>query len=372
MNAATIAGALGALGMLLPAPAQAGAVEHGFSLALSGEYDTNPGLAAAPADGLWRVSALPAYSLTRAAGPDEWSGRLALRLERASDAALSADRQDPSLSLAWKRARASGGAGLSYAYEKAASRETEFQDTGLVSVDGSRTSQTLGADWNESLDERRGLAANASLASVRYARGGLTDHDTLGAGLTYSHAWSERNEPYLRAAWTRYEPRAGGAASDSWDLLAGVRLRPSERLDLEVSAGLNRTVAASNRSGWQGGLKLNYEGDENTRLSLDLGRGVASSGSGGFTESDRLTASWDQALSERWNLGASLAWRKSRAAGTGDTLQFNLSGSRALSDAWSLRLAYTFRQREGAGLPEASGHLLGVTLSYAHPDFLDL
>lgn len=376
MNAATLAGALGALGLLLPGAGQAGRFEHGLSAGLTAEYDSNPALSASAANAVWRLTASPAYSLKRAAGADEWDARLGLRLERSSNAAVSAGREDPSLNLSWRRATPTGGFGLSLGYEKASTRVTEFQDTGLVAADGSRVSQSLAGNWSLALDERRSLAFNASHSAVSYRGGTLTDYRSLGAGLTYSMAWDERAEPYLRLSASRHAPDAG-AASNSYDFLAGLRLSRSERLNLDLAAGLNRTVssgasnASGSRGGWQGSVKLDYALDPRSNFSLDLGRSVASSGGGGFSESDQLAVHWSRALAERDTLGADLSWRKSRTLTAGDTRQLNLWGSRALGDLWSLRLSYQFRQREGGGVAAASGQVLALTLSYAHPDFLD-
>lgn len=367
MKASTLAGALI---LLLPATAQADRFEHGLSAALFGEYDSNPALSAATADAVWRYSATPSYSLSGASGPDAWNAKLGLRLERSSDANLSAEREDPTVSAAWTRQTPTGSFGFTAGYEEASTRVSEFRDTGLVTADGSKVSLSLAANWSQALNERRTLALNTGYAGVDYRGGALTDYATLSAGATLSQTWDERSEPYLRVSASRYAPAGSGANSDSFDLMAGVSLTGSERLSLDLSAGINHTVAQTSRSGWQGSVKLNYALDARTALACDLGRSVASSGIGGFVESDVLNASWSQTLSDKQSIGANLSWRKSQSAATGDTTQFSLFGSRSLDALWSLRVSYLYKQRAG-GVPEASGHVLGLTLSYAHPDFLD-
>lgn len=374
MNAATLAGALGALGLLLPGAGQAGRFENGLSATLSAEYDSNPGLSATAADAVWRLSAAPAYSLNRSVGPDEWSARLGLHLERSSNESVSSDRRDPNLSLVWRHLTPTGAVGLSAGYEKASTRVTELRDTAFVAADGSRVSQSLGANWSHALDQRRNLSLNASYADVGYSGTSLNDYANLSVGATLSDAWDELTERYLRLNASRYDPQAGGGAareSDSYDVSAGIRLKRTDKLDLDLSAGMNRTVAQTSRTGWQGGLSLKYDMDARSAFAFSLGRSVAASGSGGFLESDQLSLRWNHALSDTQSVGADLSWNKSRSATTGDTRQLNLWGSRALGDLWSIRLSYGFRQRQGGGVAEASGHLLALTLSYAHPDFLD-
>ncbi len=371
MNAATLAGALGALALLLPAAARADRFEHGLTAAVASEYDSNPALSATTSTGVWRYSLVPGYSLNRVSGADVWNARLGLRLERSSDADLSIGREDPSLSLAWMRQTPTGSFGVSADYEETSTRVAELQDSGLVAADGSKIGNNFAATWSQALDERGTLSLNLGHAGISYRGGSLTDYATLSAGATLSRARDERTSHYLRFSAARYTPESGGADSDSFDFLAGMRLSRSERLNLDLSAGINRTVAQTAKNGWQGSVKLNYALDERSAFSFDLGRSVASSGVGGFVESDVLNASWHRALSDKQSIGASWSKRRSQAAATGDTAQLNLFASRALGEAWSLRASYLYKQAQGGGVAAASGHVLSLTLSYANPDFLD-
>jgi hypothetical protein len=369
MHAPTLAGVLG---MLLSVSVQADRFEHALAATLNTEYDSNAAMSAASSDAIWRVSLTPSYSLLRTSGADSWNARLGLSLERSSDPELSIGREDPTLTLNWSRQFPAGSFGITASHVEASTRVAELQDSGLVAADGSRIDQSLAANWSRALSDRRNLSLNLGHVGVSYRGGTLTDYATLSAGATLRQAWSERSEPYLRFSASHYAPETTGNSSDSFDLLAGVKLTGSDRLNLDLAGGWNLTEAQTSRSGWQGSLKLNYAMDERASFVFDLSRSVASSGVGGFVESDQLNASWTQALSERQTIGANLTWRASQSATTGDTRTFNLWSSRALDDFWSLRFSYLYKQREGGGLPEASGHVLGLALSYSHPDFLDL
>lgn len=356
-----------------PAPASAaGLFQHGFSVTLNSDYDTNPTLSASAKQAIWRFSASPGYSLSRSSGPDSLNAKLGLSVQRSSDENVSAGRQDPTLSVGWNRQSPTGSFGVSASYAEASTRVTEFQDTGLVAVDGSKATQSLSANWSRSLDERRALSLNAGYTGISYSSGGLTGYNTLSTGATLSDTWNERVAPYLRLSASHYAPDVGGADSDSYDLMAGVSLTRSERLSLDLSAGINQTLAQTERNGWQGSLKLNYATDERSSFAFDIGRSVSSSGLGGFVESDQMNARWNTALSDRQSIGADLSWRKSQSAGTGDTRQFSLWGSRSLDAFWSLRVQYLYKQSEANSLAEATGSVLSLSLSYAHPDFLDL
>lgn len=365
--------ALAALTLLLAAPAQAGRFQHDLSAGLSADYDSNPALAASGASGIWRFSATPGYRLTGADGADLWSARLGLRLERSSDAAASADREDPSLSLSWSRQAPAGQFSLSASYDQASTRVTEFRDTGLVSADGTRTAQSLSASWLGELNERDSLSLTGSHADTSYSGGTLSDYANQSLGATLTRAWSERAATYLRLSASRYQPASGVGASHSYDALAGLSLTRSERLNLDLRAGFNSTSSGGGNGGWQGGATLGYDYAPRARLALDLGRSTASSGAGGFATADNFDGHWNLAVSERDSAGLDLSWHRSATATAGagatTTRQFSLWGSRELSPAWRLRLSYLYKQRSGAGLASADAHVLGLALSYAHPDF---
>ncbi len=372
MNSATLAGVLGALGMLLPGLAQAERFDVTLSTALATDYDSNPALSATAATPVWRYSASPRASLTRIAGPDEWDAQAGIHLERSSNSAVSAPRQDPNLSVAWAHALPTGSFGLTGGYSEASTRNTEFQQTGLVTADGTQSSTSLSANWSRELDERGTLALNAGYTGVSYRGVSLTGYNTANAGATYNYVWDERNTPYLSLSGSHYTPDATGAGvvgSDSYNLLGGIQLTRSERLSLDLSAGLNQTRAQTSRTGWQGGVKLSYLIDDLSSVNFNLGRSTTSSGLGGFVQSDQLDMGWTRDLSEKQSMGANLSWHRSQSAGAGETRQFTLWGNRQLDDLWSLRASCQYRQSLGGSVATASGYVLDLTLSYARPDF---
>ncbi len=372
MSAALATRALAALALLLSGPAQAGRYQHDLSASLSAEYDSNPALSAMLPKAIWRVVAAPAYRLSGVSGANQWNAQFGLRLERSTDVALSADRQDPNGSLAWTRQTRTGQFGISGKYEEASTRVTEFQDTGLVSADGSRIAQSLTANWSTEWDERTSLSLNGSYADTAYRGGTLTDYANLSLGATVSQAWSERSQPYLQFSASRYLPASGLGSSDSLSALAGIKLTLSERLNLDLRGGMSDTSGQTDNSGWQGGLTLDYVADPRSGFRLDLGRSSSASGLGGFAETDQISGSWHRALTETSNAGIDLSWRKSQATLSTTTRQVTLWANRELTPAWSLRVSYLYKAREGAGQGEADGHVLALVLSYAHPDFFNL
>lgn len=370
MGMARVSGAWAALAMLSAGMAHADLFQHGATLAMSLTLDSNPGLSPAAGEGLWRYALTPAYQLSRVEGADAWQASLALLLERSSNPSVSAGREDPSVSIGWQRDMPTGGYGVSAKYDESSTRSTELLDTGFVAADATRTSAALSANWRSALDERNSLALDGAYRKVSYQGGSFTDYTELSGGVTLSHAWSERAEPYIRYSVSRYTPDSGGASSESHSAAAGLKLAFSELLSGSVRAGMSKTDSQTG-AGWQGGAALNYAG-RRSNLSLGVDRSTSASGAGGYAESDQLNVNWTYALSDKANAGVDLLWRENRSAAPGTTRQAGVWTSRELDAFWQLRVSYQYKEVEQAGSGGASAHVLGLFLTYSHPDFLDL
>lgn len=351
-------------------PVMADNLQQDVSVSFGAEYDSNPALMTSNEEGVWRAKITPSYSLIGTYGADEYKARLSLNLERSSNATLSANREDPSLLLDWRRQTETGEFGLAAKYEEVSTRVTELSESGLISADGTRAAKSLAGNWRSALSERSTLAADAEYKDVSYDGGAYTDYSNLAGGVTYSYLLSERAEPFLRAAASHYEPDGSlGSSSDYYSIVAGLKWKATERLDWSVQAGANRVTGQTEDNGWQGNFALNYEITPRANMAMEMGRYVSPSGEGGFAESDQVKGSWGYAISERTRSGIEAYWRDYKGATPSTIYQLGAWVSHELSPFWNARFSYQHKQREQDGLPNASANLLGVTFVYTHPDF---
>ncbi|NWG87698.1 MAG: hypothetical protein HXY26_09380 [Hydrogenophilaceae bacterium] len=316
--------------------------------------------------GVWRFNTVPSYQITGILDRDQFNMGLSLNLERSSDEAVSAGREDPTLSLGWRRAMPTGDFGIAMLHEEASLRVTEFADTGLVG-DGTRSSSSLSADWNSQLSDRLGVTLGTSYKDVSYQGGSNTDYATLAANASLSRIWSDRIETKLSLSSSRYVPDAG-QSSTSLDTSFGLKLKLTERLDTDLRLGVNRTSGRSDNTGWTGGLALNYVTSERSAASFRLDRAVSDSGAGGFAESTQASGQLTYAISNLLSASVDVSWRENRSIPNTSTLQAGASLSRGLDDHWLLRMSYQYRYREQDGGDEADAHLLSLTLNYSHPE----
>lgn len=334
------------------------------------EHDSNPLLSVDNKTAVTRTIVAPNYKLIGTFGRDELRAGFGLNLERSSDSSIIADREDPNLQFAWQRETETGGFGLNSRYSETSTLSDEVEQTGVVAADGTQKTYALGGNWSSAVSERSTLASNIEYQRVKYDIDTLTSYDDISTSLSWNHAWSERIEPFISFALSRYEPQDSPLAtsSNSYSPSAGLQLKISERLEGSVHAGVNTTSDSEGGPSAQGGVDLRYEG-ERFDLSFDAGRSTVSSGDGGFREVSSLSGAWSYAINEISRAGLNASWQDSKGETPNTTQNFAAWASQELSPFWVARLSLMHKQRQQDGLSEATANVLGLTLTYSHPDF---
>jgi hypothetical protein len=334
------------------------------------EHDSNPLLSGDDKSAVSRTRIAPNYNLIGTFGRDELRAGFGLNLERSSDPAIVSDREDPNLQLAWQRESETGGFGLTGGYSETSTLSDAVEQTGVVAGDGTQKTYSLGGNWSSAISERNTLANNTEYKRVKYDIDSQTSYDNASTSFSWNYAWSERIEPFTRFALSRYEPQDSTLAtsSNSYTPSAGLQLKITERLEGSVYAGVNKVSDSEGGPSGQGGLDLRYEG-ERFDVSFDVGRSTVASGDGGFTEVSSLGGAWSYALDEISRAGLNASWQDSKGETPNTTQNVGAWASRELSPFWSAQLSLTHKQRQQDGLSDATANVLGLTLTYSHPDF---
>lgn len=349
------------------APVLAGEWDQSISLPTTLEHDSNLPLSATKKQGVSRLILVPAYSLTGTYGIDEFKAGLGLRVERSSDKNVSIDREDPNVLAGWRRLTETGEFGLTAKYAEVSSREAELQETGGATADSTRKTGSLGGVWRSAITELSTLTVDADFKTVSYDAGTQTNFNNLAAGISWTYAWSERIEPFLRVAVSHYDPDKSTATvtkSDYYTVNGGVKVKASEHLEWTAQGGPGRVSARTTDTGWQGSLAMQYRGDRYD-VALNMGRSVTTSGDGGFVASDRVAGTFGYAIDERTGAGFSASWQDNKGDNPNTTQQLGAWASHELSPFWHARLYYQHRLRSEDRQPDASGDVLGVTLIYS-------
>lgn len=351
------------------APAFAGGWQHSISVPMTLESDSNPTFSPNSSTNIWRAKASPSYTLTGSFGVDEIAAGLSLQVERPSDKNIGQARQDPSIFMNWQRLTTTGGLGLATKYIEASTRDSELNETGLIVLDGTRKTQSLSGNWRLNLSERSSLSANADFTNVAYSSGTLFGYRNTSVGLSYNYSWSERIEPFVRITYSHYAPEGSiAASSENSTLSGGIRVKASENFNWTMQGGSNRTSGSSNVTGRQGSFALNYSGERDT-LALEVSRSSSASGQGGFVQSDAIKGSWNYAINARTRINLDATRLNSKSVVPNTMNQLGASISQELSPFWRANLSIQNRQRQQSSLPTASSNVLGLSLTYNHPDF---
>ncbi len=344
-------------------------------LPMTVEHDTNPLLDKQNKKAVTRTIVAPDYTLVGVTDNDELQFGFGMHLERSSDQSVSLDREDPKLSLGWQRENETGGFGLLVKYDESSSLTTGLEETGtLTKKDGTRKTYALAGNWSAAITERNTLAADSEYRTVSFDDNSQTDYNDLSSSFTWSHALTDRIEPFARFSVTHYEPKGhgegvnGAESSNSYSPAVGVNFEMSEQLQGSLRAGGNKVSNSSGGLNWQGGMDLRYVG-ERFNASLDVGRSTVVSNEGGFTEVKQLRTSFSYAISELTRGGFEASWQDNKGEQPNTMQQYSAWLSGELSPFWTTRFSYAYKQRQEEGFPNANANVIGLTFVYSHPEF---
>ncbi|HDS1733064.1 hypothetical protein [Pseudomonas sp. BP8] len=357
--------------LILPYPgaAQAAIWLSSVEVPTTVEYDSNPLLLTSDEKSVVRTIIAPEYSLVGTYGRDELRFGLGLHVLRSSDTNIVSDREDPNLSLGWQRQTETGGYGLLAKYVESSTLSGEVLETGVVTTDGTQKLYTLAGNWSSALTERTTLANETSYNRARYDIDTLTGYDELASVVTLTYAWSERTQLFTGITARRYEPDDDSTLSslNSYAPTVGVKYQFSERLQGVANLGVNHVSGSQGGRRGEGGVSLEYTGDRaDARLSAE--RSTVASAEGGFVEIDAVSGTWSYAVNELTRVGVEASWQDSKGQ-TPNTLQtYSVWARRDLSPVCDVRLSLMYRERQRDGLPDATGTIVGMTLTYRFPD----
>jgi hypothetical protein len=362
-------GGLLILSLCFPASASAVTWQHSVTLPLSLEYETNPRLSEDNRQSVRRTILQPDYSLTGTQGTEQWFARAKLNIERSSDTSISADREDPLIDLGWVHEYETGQFGLTAHFDKRSTRLSEFEDTGLLVEDNTRRTRSLAVEWRNALSDRYSLAVNADITKVTFdeATADLNEYRNEAISAQLGYSLDEQTESFARLSLSRFDPDTASSETDFRSLAIGITRSLNNRFSISGSAGINDTSGASNESGWQAMLDMEYL-TERTRSQFSLSRTRSPSGAGVINEANQVTAGWTYGLSEWADIGVDVNWRENLDANPGQTILLRANYNRQISRHWDFRLSAQHRNRDDE-IINASSNSLTASLIYKLTDF---
>jgi hypothetical protein len=352
--------------MVITFPAEALVVLQQASVPVGIEYDTNTRMTANNKQSIWRYTATPRYTISAVENQNRWYADAGLRVQRSSNKTINLDREDPNVIVGWERENERGQFSLTAQYNKASTRFTEFDGTGLVLNDGSSVSKTISANWSRLLTEKLNFTLGGQYLKTAYSGGTFTDYSTksINSGLTYQ--LNERISPFVQVGLSEFVPEGQARQNTkSQNYLAGANFNLNPQLNFSAAAGVNHVSTIG--SGWIANTNFNYLAEKHNFRGA-LARSVSASGIGNFQKSDRLSLGYSYDLSEKSRLGTNFSWRKNNSLNSTETKQLGGFYSRELSEFWQMNLSLQLRSLKSTN-QKANGEVVGITFTYNTPEF---
>lgn len=348
----------------------------------------------------WSVG--PRVTFARRTEATEVAGTASLGINRyPGNSSLNTD--DASLSLASQLRDERNTYGLSAAYIRDSTLQTELATTGIALTRAQRDLVSLSPSWSYSLTERSSVFAQYRYDQAHYQTGvGLVDYSNQQGSGGYQYLLSERTAATLSGSYSRYKADDGSILQTSYGVNIGLTHNPVERLTLAFGIGSRRSdtkitntatfcpfgpviicnifgipletlTATSDTS--NSGLSYNASADykwESTTANISASRDINPTGSGLVVQTDRLAAGIGHQFNEKLSGNINAAWLVSRYIGglSGDIDYYNLNSSLSwkLDEWWTAGTGYAFSYQKVKGAPDsANANAVYLSISYNWP-----
>ncbi|MBF8755977.1 hypothetical protein [Pseudomonas guariconensis] len=358
--------------LILPCPAlvQAAIWHTSVAVPMTVEHDSNPLLLTSQEKAVTSTYLDPEVGLLGTFDRDQFDFGLGAHVLRSSDRNILDDREDPRVRLGWQRDYDKGRYGLVGTYVESSTLSSAVLETGVITTDGTQKLYTLTGNWSRQLSERGLLENETSYDDASYDVSTLIGYKEYANRLSYTYAWTERTDLFTRFIYRRYEPddRNAAIASNSYTPVIGLTHQFTERLEGSVNVGVNEVSGDGGGRKGQGGVSLRYRG-ERMDANVAADRSSVASGQGGFSEIDTLRGSWSYLVADTDRVGFDASWQDSKGQTPNKLWSVGAWASRELSPFWVARLSLVYRERQQDNLPDATGTIIGLSLTYRFPDY---
>ena len=348
------------------------ATVQSFSVPMSVGYESNLRLSTSTEQPVNRFTLNPRYSISSEQGANEWFSNASLNFVRSSDQSISQDRNDPSLSLGWKRNYETGEFAITGRLNDQSTRVSELSDSGIVNGDNTKKSRTLSVSWQNSLNERTSLGLSSSGSNVKFegpVTTGLVNYRNESSNGKLSYSLNEQVETFTQFSYSRYMPEGNNLDSQTKSIDFGLSWVVSEKMNLSLSIGANevKTGTKTTPKSRQASFSSQYT-TLRSSTSLNFSSGLLPSSTGSVNESNQIAIGWRYSLKPRDNISLNYSWNQNVTLNKLETTQFSINYTRELNLTWDFRLSAKNKVRDDK-LTNVSSHSIMASVIYKLADF---
>lgn len=317
---------------------------------------------------VWLYNIIPKYTMSALDGVNEWYGTAGLNIVRSSNSTVSKDREDPNAEIGWRHELERGDFGIKANYTKASTRESQFQDTGVVIQDGSSIAKSIVASYSHLITSSLNYTGDLGYEKTSFT--GVTTLKNYSLGYlnnVFSYKYNEMISPYVGIRLNDYRSSdVINTRTKYQEYLVGSELELSPKLTLNIGTGFVH-FSPTSKNRLIGLVDVSYKGERYT-LTGNIGRTVLPTGLGNIDIADRLAVAYGYDLTEKSSVGVDYGMGKNKATSL-DTTQLGAFYNRELTEKWVMRLTYNFRDLKIQGAPKVEDHAAGILFTYKLPNF---
>ncbi len=338
--------------------------QHSVRLASEIERIENPLLSSVSPGGATVVRLVPSYEFETQSDRIRSRFSVGAVLERSSNTDLLASRNYPNLGYTWGYTWPTASLELRASLAESATRNTELQDFGRVTVDSRERTVLAGATWTKELTARTRMALGLEENRVSYDTPLLRGFSEQEISSRFSWEASQRTTYYVEPAYARLNPSGFGDTSTLTRWLVGMTGELAPDWSLTVFGGQARTGSVQKSTDNVGGLRLNYAG---SRISsaVEWARDMEAVGTiAGYARTEALRLRVAYQLTDKATVAATASRTRSVgvASGVGSVISITLENE--LAERWSSVLGVDDRRATDAAGATGRGWAVRAGLVY--------
>ncbi len=353
-------------------------------------YDSNPLYSVTNSQSAWTATFAPTYTVDTDIGQNELSLTAGLNVQRSSNVYVLVNRNDPTATLNWTRILQNGTLTVTAHYEQDSTLFGVSQaGNNLIAEDGTRSLQTLSADWLDNLSDTWQIDNNINTSDVTYNFNNLGNNNLAALMSNYqttvysskiSKTMSDTLSAFGQIAYTQFSLDSQPVSENQVSAVLGLQSQLSQSLNLLVDAGAVNSSGSSytpiggipsssaSSIGAIGTATLTYQGLRSSGTLL-ASRTNLPSGFGGFLVTDRISGQYSYDLSDKNSIGAGYSYFKNTTLFIESGNQANIWFNRQITTALGLKLMLLQNSFSAPGFPATADNAVSLFLTYNNPDF---
>lgn len=288
-------------------------------------------------------------------------------IERSSNTALLASREYPSLGYTWAYSSPTSSLELRAALADSATRNTEFEDAGRVTIDTRERTLEAGARWDQELTSRTRLVMELTSGRTRFDSALLEGYREQRLTSRFNWEANERLVYFFEPSYQRLLPSGSAPDASQSRWAVGMRGDLSSEWSLAASAGHARARGARVSKGTVTQLQLTYTGSLVT-TGLEWSRDILASGTeAAYVTTQALGLRVGYRVAERSTLRFSYAQSRSDGGAGGRGSALGLAWEQELGANWTSSVGFEQRRSKDAAGATGKGKVIRAGLTYAYP-----